>query len=298
MERQEWNKIFFIRSVKEYDVTDNPCCVIHILCRRGSMSFRFQNVHYNIAAGDYVILTNMSLASGFSESDDYEGITMGLSEPFVLSIAIRNNYGIIGHLSLLQNPVMKLSPPDFRKCSSDMERLRERLADKTHLFREEMLGYLLMAHILDLYDIHARGQAPRPVPERTAKLLQQFVDMLYGGEYITHRDVPYYASRLCVTPHYLSEICRKASGKPATYWIDRFTLHEIANLLCQKELTLTDIADRLHFSSVSYFSRYVKKQTGLYPTAYRNNLWKRAGSDSVSDSFAGIYIQAHPDSRQ
>ena len=27
---------------------------------------------------------------------------MGLPEPFVLSMAIRNNYGIIGHLSLLQ----------------------------------------------------------------------------------------------------------------------------------------------------------------------------------------------------
>ena len=28
---------------------------------------------------------------------------MGLPEPFVLSMAIRNNYGIIGHLSLLQS---------------------------------------------------------------------------------------------------------------------------------------------------------------------------------------------------
>ena len=40
--------------------------VIHILCTRESMSFRFQNINYNIVAGDYVILANMSLASGFS----------------------------------------------------------------------------------------------------------------------------------------------------------------------------------------------------------------------------------------
>ena len=267
-----------MESIRNYDAGRHPQCVIHILCTRGSMSFRFQNVHYNIVAGDYVILTNMSLASGFSESEDYCALTMGLPEPFVLSMAIRNNYGIIGHLSLLQNPVMRLSPHDFRKCVSDMERLRERLTDsEPHLFREEMLGYLLMAHILDLYDIHARGQASRQVSEHTARLLQllqQFIGLLYDGEYIRHRDVPYYASRLCVTPHYLSEICKKACGKPATYWIDRFTLHEIANLLCQKELPLSEIAARMNFSSASYFSRYVQKHTGLYPTQYRKQFLK------------------------
>ena len=200
---------------------------------------------------------------------------MGLPEPFVLSMAIRNNYGIIGHLSLLQNPVMRLSPHDFRKCVSDMERLRERLTDsEPHLFRKEMLGYLLMAHILDLYDIHARGQASRQVSEHTARLLQQFIGLLYDGEYIRHRDVPYYASRLCVTPHYLSEICKKACGKPATYWIDRFTLHEIANLLCQKKLPLSEIAARMNFSSASYFSRYVQEHTGLYPPQYRKQFLK------------------------
>ena len=125
MEQQEKDRIFFMDSIRDFDVREHPQSVIHILCTRGSMSFRFQNVNYNIVAGDYVILTNMSLASGFSESDDYSALTMGLSAQFVMSMAIRNNYGIIGHLSLLQNPVMKLSPHDFRKCVCDMERLQE-----------------------------------------------------------------------------------------------------------------------------------------------------------------------------
>ena len=110
---------------QDFDVMEHPQSVIHILCTRESMNFRFQNINYNIVAGDYVILANMSLASGFSESDDYNAVTMGLSKQFVMSMAIRNNYGIIGHLSLLQNPVMMLSPHDFRKCVCDMERLRE-----------------------------------------------------------------------------------------------------------------------------------------------------------------------------
>lgn len=272
MEKQNWNKIFFMDSIRHYDARRSPQYAIHLLCVNGNMSFRFQNVYYNIVAGDYVILTNMLLASDFIESEDYRAIIMGLSEPFAMSMPIHNNYGVVGHLGLLQNPVIKLSPQDFQKCSSDMERIRERLENETHLFREEMLGHLLMAHILDLYDIHARGQTLYQVSEQAARLLRQFIELLYNGEYIQHRDTPYYASKLCITPHYLSEICKKACGKPATYWIDRFTIHKIANLLCQKDLQFTEIANRMKFSSVSYFSRYVTKHLGMSPKAYRESL--------------------------
>lgn len=65
---------------------EHPQSVIHILCTRESMNFRIQNINYNIVAGDYVILANMSLASGFSKSDDYNAVTMGLSKQFVMSM--------------------------------------------------------------------------------------------------------------------------------------------------------------------------------------------------------------------
>jgi AraC-like DNA-binding protein len=70
---------------------------------------------------------------------------------------------------------------------------------------------------------------------------------------------------------YLSEICKKVSGEPVTYWIDRFTLKEITRLLRQKELSLTTISGRLNFSSVSYFSRYVQKRLKITPLEYKNN---------------------------
>ena len=63
-----------------------PTSVPQIGKQRESMNFRFQNINYNIVAGDYVILANMSLASGFSESDDYNAVTMGLSKQFVMSM--------------------------------------------------------------------------------------------------------------------------------------------------------------------------------------------------------------------
>ena len=134
------------------------------------------------------------------------------------------------------------------------------------------MGSLLTAHILDLYDIHARSSKELQVSERVTSLLRNFIGLLYNGEYVRNRDLEFYASRLCITPHYLSEICKKISGKPASYWIDRFTMQEITRLLRQKELSLSEIAERMNFSSLSYFSRYIRKRLGVCPGEYRNSL--------------------------
>lgn len=272
MEQTGFDGIAFADTLQDFNALRDAGQTVHILCCCGNMGFTFQDTRYNIAVGDYVILPNAELGSGFSASNDFRGILMSLSEAFVASIAIRSNYGIIGHLSLLQNPVMKLSARDFRICEAALRYLRMRMEEKEHLFREELLGSLLTAHILDLYDIHARCRNASSLSDHTASLLRNFIELLYNGEYMRNRDLDFYATHLCITPHYLSEICRKASGRPATYWIDRFTIQEITRLLRQKELSLTTIAERMNFSSVPYFSRYVQKRIGVPPSEYRNNL--------------------------
>ena len=269
---RKFDGIIFADTWQEFNTLRYTGRIIHILCGKGNMGFTFQDTRYNISSGDYVILPNGALASGFSASDGFQGILMSLSETFVTSIAIRSNYGIIGHLSLLRNPVMKLSGRDFRICRFALQYLRMRMEDEKHFFREELLGSLLTAHILDLYDIHARSSKELQVSERVTSLLRNFIGLLYNGEYVRNRDLEFYASRLCITPHYLSEICKKISGKPASYWIDRFTMQEITRLLRQKELSLSEIAERMNFSSVSYFSRYIRKRLGVCPGEYRNSL--------------------------
>ena len=269
------DNLLFVDSIEDYDfVRHTADHIMHILCLDGSMSFIFHNVHYNIGRGDYIILNNLSLCSDFSRSSDCDCIIMSFAESFFISMALRSNYGFIGRFALLQNPVMKLSQYEFEKCHTDLLRLRERLGEHEHLFQEEMIGHLLMAHALDLYDIHARKNASTQVPERTAIILRQFIKMLYQGDYKQHRNMDYYASKLCITPHYLSEICKKVSGEPASYWIDRFTIYEVIRLLRKKELPLAEIAETLNFSSLSYFSRYVQKRIGVSPSSYRNNFLK------------------------
>lgn len=243
--------------------------VVHALCTGGSFSFTANHVRYNVQAADYAIFPVGVVCSKVVHSDDCRVLLMSFPEAIVSATAFNSNYGIFGHLSLLTNPVIHLSPDEFRLCLNDLTRLSERAAQRHHLFHDELMATLLKAHILDLYDIHARSCRPVNPQSRTAELMNSFIRLLMAGDVLTGRSLTYYADRLCITPHYLSEICKKTGGQPATYWINRFFLREVIRHVADKSQSLERIALRLNFSSVSYLTRYVKKQLGLTPSELR-----------------------------
>ena len=166
---------------------------------------------------------------------------------------------------------MRLTPDTQARLIEDIERLRARLYETSHLFHEELVSHLLAAHVLDLYDIHAKSLAQSAVSSRAVVLLRRFTEELSRGSFRQHRDLAWYAEKLCVTPEYLSEVCRKVSGRGAGYFIDLFTASEIARVLLKKNLPARRIAEDFSFSSPSYFTRYVVRHLGMTPVAFRRN---------------------------
>ena len=68
---------------------------------------------------------------------------------------------------------------------------------------------------------------------------------------------------------YLTEISSAVTHHSPTYWIDYFTRQELTRLLADKSLSLADIAYKMNFSSISYFSRYCKRVLGVVPSKMR-----------------------------
>lgn len=89
------------------------------------------------------------------------------------------------------------------------------------------------------------------------------------GDYRKNREINYYSDKLCVTTKYLSEVCKKVSGFPANYWINRFTVLDISRQLRDRKRSFTKLTDLYGFSSPSYFSRYVQKYLGASPSDFR-----------------------------
>lgn len=95
---------------------------------------------------------------------------------------------------------------------------------------------------------------------------------LVNSECRRHRDVAWYADRLCITSRYLAGITQAVSGDSPKELIDYVTVQEIKILLTFSEMPLGEIADRLNFPDQSYLGRYFRRQTGMSLSDYRRSL--------------------------
>lgn len=98
------------------------------------------------------------------------------------------------------------------------------------------------------------------------------MDLLSTGICRTEREMRYYAERLNVSPKYLSATVRRMTGHSVTSYIDRHAVPILKNLLNDERLSITQIAEMMNFKTLSYFSRYCKKQLGMSPQEYRKSL--------------------------
>lgn len=104
---------------------------------------------------------------------------------------------------------------------------------------------------------------------RPADLYNQMMSLL-AANYCNYHDVSFYASSLCISNRYLSQVTAKVAGKTPKQVIDGYIINEAQQLLTTSRLTIQEIAQRLGFSSQVMFSRFFHKNTGASPTQFRN----------------------------
>ena len=97
---------------------------------------------------------------------------------------------------------------------------------------------------------------------------QRFLDLLHTTK-VKHRPVEAYANDLCISPKYLTAICKKNSGKTANEWITEHVLEDIRYYLKHTDLSIKQICDELGFPNPSFFGKYVKDHFGLTPLEFR-----------------------------
>ena len=143
----------------------------------------------------------------------------------------------------------------------------------SHLqFYRELMGSLCLTMMYDIFEAHAQRDVTDTHTDRTAYIVKQLMALLATGISRTERDVSYYAERLNVSPKYLSATIKRVTGHSVTSYIDRHTIPILKDYLNDERLSLTQIADLMNFTSLSYFSRYCTKHLGQSPSDYRLSL--------------------------
>ncbi len=143
--------------------------------------------------------------------------------------------------------------------------------DRENRFRNQIAKNHLQSFMLDIYDKCYRyfGKHKIEGGTRQDEIFKSFVSLVHE-HCASQREVSFYADKLCISTKYLTGICRAVTGDSAKKIIDDFAILEIKVLLQSTELTVQEIADRLHFPDQSYLGRYFKRHEGISPKEYQN----------------------------
>lgn len=125
-----------------------------------------------------------------------------------------------------------------------------------------------------------------PAKNRAWTLINDFIGLL-DRHYASHHDVAFYAGCLNVTPNYLNILSRRFVGTTAKEQINLQICLVAKMLLETTNLSVKQIAERLHYDDPSYLCRIFRKQTGMSPICYRNkNRFGRSVADAAEEGWA------------
>lgn len=247
-------------------------CYSFTLVESGWTTLRYNGNDITITQGDLFTHTPGVSITMVATSDDYHAFALLAEEDLTLGTPIIRRMVRAAYF-----PFVELQEPKLLVNKDDMPRLCHRMQDiisyqhMDHLYKEDMLQILYSAFLLDLLNIQERSVNQHKLSERSEELFITFVHML-PNNFLEHRDIAYYADKLCITSAYLSRIVKQITGHTVGDYINQLLLMEASWMLQNTHMTTTQIAERLHFSSQASFCRFFTRLKGMSPKVFR---WHR-----------------------
>lgn len=247
-----------------------PTHHVHILMRRGEVRFSDVKHEHRAVAGDLVIWQMSNSIVEVEYSDDFECDFLVVAPQFLVHFNPEMAWAARGYVFIRLNPAFHLDDAGRRLIEEDFHLFRQRQADDRNPFRRELVGRVLQMFLYDLWHIYSEGVASMAAGDNAAQIFFRYLTLVQA-HVVSERSVAYYADQLCITPKYFSQVCRSVTGLSAMQWIEYYASFELVSRLDDNSRTMADIADEMGFSSIQFFSRYVKKIIGMAPSDYRRS---------------------------
>lgn len=170
------------------------------------------------------------------------------------------------------NPVIHFTAEEADEVVHDFEYLKYKMRSSLNgEHRTEMMDNLLQSIIFSSGDIMKDKVMPADGAIRFSSaqaLVNNFIALL-EKEAPKIREVRTYADMLCVTPKYLSAVCRRETGQTARDMISAKVSKRIRMLLSDPDLSVKQVARMCGFENLSFFGKYVKREFGISPRGLR-----------------------------
>ncbi len=204
-----------------------------------------------------------------SASDDYHGICLLADEHVTFESPTVHDL-----VQIAYTPIVQLHEPKVALPHETALRLADKLIEirdylhSSHIYKAEILRMLYAIFLLDLQNAQEKAIQKRIVPQRIENIFVNFIRIL-PLHFAEHHDIAFYASQLNISNVYLSKVVRQVTGRTVVDYINQFLTMEASFLLSTSQLSIVQIAERLHFADLSSFSKFFSRMKGLSPKAYR-----------------------------
>ncbi len=189
-----------------------------------------------------------------------------------LSNQIYNDIGVTysnAKLSL-QHFISPLAADQTLRMLNLYNDIKFEIQGKDYELKESYIHCLLQALVVENINIHKYNPMPLQGGDSSSRQYDVYCHFLsllnkHAGE---QRSVFFYAKQLGISSKYLSYVCISYSKKNASTWIGEAVIQKAKALMVVHNYSLTETCQTLHFPTVSSFSRFFKRVTGITPKAF------------------------------
>lgn len=243
------------------------------ICLSGCCEIEIGDKVYRFSENKYLVILPSQVVKIVSITEDFRPILICCNRKLFAEMVQFQRIILPLLLYIRQQPCEELAVADVKWLSEYYRFLFAEMCDESNIFRKTTTKGLLQAMIAKVCNLYAHEASLHSTSGngRQEEVFTSFIRELSAG-YKQHRDLQYYADKLCLTAKYLSAIVKQVSGLSAIQWIECCVVEETKVLLQTTSLTVQQIAVELNFPNQSFFGKYIKKHTGLSPKELRRQL--------------------------
>ncbi|MBO7568829.1 MAG: AraC family transcriptional regulator [Bacteroidaceae bacterium] len=169
----------------------------------------------------------------------------------------------------LHHFISSLSAKQKQEVFDIYKEIKRDILGPDYKFKEAYIHSLL--NVLEVRNIGIHKYNPVPLEgdsnSRQYDVYCRFLSLL-NKHAIEHRTVQFYAQALNISSKYLSFVCTSYSKKNASSWIDEAVIQKAKAMILVHHYSLSETCEILHFPTVSSFSRFFKRVTGITPKEF------------------------------
>lgn len=255
-----------LRSVLDFETV--------LFCRKGNVSVRMEGGEpLRLGRGQILICPDGKTISDFRASGDAEIVifcyTWEIMEATISGGSLL--WPLVDYIG--RNPVITPKEPFAGWLEARLPYLRYISKSDNTMLKDELLLAFTKIHLCELVRMVAdrlREAAPQDT-SRANELTRRFFDILVAG-HGSLRSVAEIAAEMSISAKYLSRVVKEETGGNAMAIVRSYVMRAIGQELKYRNKSLKEIAFSLNFPTPAAFSKYIKTQTGLSATEYRQKL--------------------------